>query len=171
MFRDDWLVNPLTLTTPNQPESNTPLCWSLFDWALWGSGIITLRGTWSPDFVQVQGMCDCFTTQCWDWDGRGSQAAKPGVRVKKKNSLQKIVPLSSKIVGKPQRDLGQFCKQHVLRKANSILASDYHVLKTMFEFLLLGRRFRCPLCKTNRSKFSFIPVAIRLLNDLLISYI
>ena len=86
------------------------------------------------------------------------------VSVKNKNSLRRIVRLGSKIIGEPQRDLTQFCEQQVLRKAQSILTSDSHVLKQLFQFLPSGRHFGLPLCKTNRRKFPFVPVAARLLN-------
>ena len=61
--------------------------------------------------------------------------------VKNKNSLQKIVRVSSKIIGHTQRDITQFCKQQVLRKARSILANDSHALYPMFDTLQSGRRF------------------------------
>lgn len=84
--------------------------------------------------------------------------------IKNKNSLKRIVSLGSKIIGEPQRDLTQFCEQQILRKGKSIIASDSHILKHMFQYLPSGRRFRLPSCKTNRRKFSFVPVATRLLN-------
>ena len=85
--------------------------------------------------------------------------------VKNKNSLQKIVRVSSKIIGETQRDITQFCEQLILRKARSILANASHALYPMFDTLPSGRRFRCLSCKTNRKKLSFIPAAISRLNS------
>ena len=85
--------------------------------------------------------------------------------VKNKNNLQKIVRVSSKIIGETQRDITQFCEQQILRKARSILTNDSHAPYPMFDTLLSGRRFKCLSCKTNRKKLSFIPAAISLLNN------
>ena len=60
--------------------------------------------------------------------------------VKNKNSLQKIVRVSSKIIGETQRDITQFCGQQILRKARSILANDSHAPYPMFDTLPSGRR-------------------------------
>ena len=64
-----------------------------------------------------------------------------------------------------QRDLALFCKQQILRKARSILTKKDHILNQEFTTLPSGRRLRCPICKTNRFKNSFMPVAVRLLNN------
>ena len=82
-----------------------------------------------------------------------------------KNSLQKIVNVSSKVIGEPQRNLQDFFVQQDIRKASSILGIHTHILQREFERLPSGRRFRANLCKTNRRKFSFIPTAISLLNE------
>ena len=84
--------------------------------------------------------------------------------LKHKNSIEKMVILSSKIIGAPQRSILSFYKQQCLRKARSILNSD-HILTSEFQMLPSGRRFRCPISKTNRFKNSFIPTAVRFLND------
>ena len=46
---------------------------------------------------------------------------------------------------------------YLLRKLN--------ILNQEFTTLPSGRRLRCPICKTNRFKNSFMPVAVRLLNN------
>ena len=84
--------------------------------------------------------------------------------VKNKNSLRRIVGISSKIIGERQRDLSSFCDHQILRKTNTILADPSHALYSEFELLPSGRHFRCPPCKTNRKRNSFLAVAIRLLN-------
>ena len=53
----------------------------------------------------------------------------------------------------------------MLRKAHYISVDGGHVLYPMFETMLSGRRFSCPVCKTNHKKSSFTSVAISLLND------
>ena len=85
--------------------------------------------------------------------------------VKNKTSLDRIVSLSSKLIGIPQRSLSTFHNQQVLRKARSILLSSDHILSAEFDTLPSGRRFRYPACRSNRRKLSFIPTAVRLLND------
>ena len=40
-----------------------------------------------------------------------------------------------------------------------------HILNQEFTTLPSGRRLRCLICKTNRFKNSFMPVAVRLLNN------
>ena len=84
--------------------------------------------------------------------------------LKQKNSLRKIVNLSSKIICEDVRSLSAFCNQQVLHKAKCILKDPDHVLYEEFESLPHERRFRSQVCKTNRRHNSFIPVAIRLLN-------
>ena len=85
--------------------------------------------------------------------------------VKNRNSLQRIVRIASKITAVPQRDLALFCEQQILRKARSILTKKEHILNQEFTTLPSGRRLRCPICKTNRFKNSFMPVAVHLLNN------
>ena len=85
--------------------------------------------------------------------------------IKQKKSLERITSLSSKIIGDEQRSLGRFCDGQILKKAYSITKDDCHVLFGEFEHMKSGRRFRCMKCRTNRYGQSFIPSAIRLLND------
>ena len=84
--------------------------------------------------------------------------------VRNKNSLQKIVNISSKVISEPQRSLQAFFEQQVVRKAFSIINAEDHVLNDHFQHLPSGKRFRQPLCMTNRRKFSFVPMAIAILN-------
>ena len=85
--------------------------------------------------------------------------------VKNKHSLDKIVLLCSKIIGTPERNLSGFYNQQLLRKARSIIACKTHVLSSEFVLLPSGRRFKSPACRSNRCKHSFIPTAVRLLNE------
>ena len=95
----------------------------------------------------------CFSFICWYFN----------LSVKNKNSLQKIVCVSSKIIGDTRRAI---CKKQVLRKACSISVSGRQVLYPMLETMLSRHCFTCPTCKTNRKKSSFIPVAISHFNDM-----
>ena len=86
--------------------------------------------------------------------------------VKNRNSLDRIVTVCSKIIGEPQRSLSQFYNQQVSRKARSISLCQHHILSSEFVLLPSGRRFKLPACRSNRHKLSFIPNAVRILNDM-----
>ena len=83
------------------------------------------------------------------------------LRMKNRNSLQRIVRIASKITAVPHRDLALFCEQQILRKARSILTKKDHILNQEFTTLPSGRRLRCPICKTDlrtllcQSQFAF----------------
>ena len=96
----------------------------------------------------------CFSFICWYHN----------LGVKNKTNLQKIIRICSKITGEPQRAISQFCDQQTLRKAHMIVADKNHALNELFELLPSGKRYRTPMCKTNRRRSSFIPSAIKLLN-------
>ena len=91
------------------------------------------------------------------WFGNVSQ--------KDKNSLQRIVNISSKVTGVTQSTLTALYEKQVVNKATRILADDKHVLYADYILLPSSRRFRTVTCKTNRKRFSFVPMSIRLLND------
>ena len=81
------------------------------------------------------------------------------------NSLQRIVNISSKVTGVTQSTLTALYEKQVVNKATRILADDKHVLHADYILLPSSRRFRTVTCKTNRKRFSFVPMSIRLLND------
>ena len=92
------------------------------------------------------------------WFGNVSQ--------KDKNNLQRIVNISSKVTGVTQSTLTALYEKQVVNKATRILADDTHVLHADYILLPSSRRFRTVTCKTNRKRFSFVPMlSIRLLND------
>ena len=91
------------------------------------------------------------------WFGNVSQ--------KDKNNLQRIVNISSKVTGVTQSTLTALYEKQVVNKATRILADDTHVLHADYILLPSSRRFRSVTCKTNRKRFSFVPMSIRLLND------
>ena len=112
----------------------------------------TILSTFYRSFIES---VICFSFVCWFYN----------LNVKNRNSLLKIVRTCSKIIGKDQRDLGQFCDDQLRKKAKQILRNPDHVLSCEFNYLPSGRRYRGPPCRTNRFKFSFVPRAICLLNE------
>jgi hypothetical protein len=87
-----------------------------------------------------------------------------GLCVKNRNVLDRVVKVCGKIVGERQKSLTELYESRVVRKATSILSDETHVLAKHFELLPSGRRFRVPKLSAVRSKSSFIPRSIDLLN-------
>jgi len=96
-----------------------------------------------------------FSISCWFGN----------LSVKYKNSLNKLVKNSGKIIGKEQRGLSGLFNRNVLSRAHSVISDREHFLYPEFSMLPSGRRYRLPKTKNNRYKFSFVPSAIRLLNN------
>ena len=84
--------------------------------------------------------------------------------MKNKNILNKVVNVCSKIVGVKQSSLNVLYERRVVRKANVIVCDKMHGLSQYYELLPSGRRFRTPKCRVLRTKNSFIPMSIQLLN-------
>jgi len=84
--------------------------------------------------------------------------------VKNRSVLDRVVNVCSKIVGVRQEGLSVLYERRVVRKARCILNDNSHVLARHFELLPSGRRFRLPKFRTQRTKQSFIPKSISLLN-------
>ena len=97
----------------------------------------------------------CFSFICWFYN----------LNLKQRNGLLRVVNTCSKIIGTPLRNLNEFCDRQTIKKANVIIASPEHALHQAFQFLPSNRRLRSVLAKTNRRGNSFIPSAIRLLNE------
>ena len=85
--------------------------------------------------------------------------------VKDKNILNGVVNICSKIIGAQQRDLSSLWRRRVVQKAEDILRQPDHVLYDEFVLLPLGKRFLVPEGHTNRYRNSFIPSAIKILNE------
>ena len=79
-------------------------------------------------------------------------------------TLNRIVNVSSKIIGGKQDSLSELYEKRVIKKAHSIRVSKNHVLSKYIEALPSGRRFRVPAYKTKRAQTSFIPSAVKFLN-------
>lgn len=89
-----------------------------------------------------------------------------GLSVKDKKCLNDIIRVCSKITGVQLKDLCSLWKIRVVQKADRILSHPNHILSNDFKIMPSGRRYYVPARKTNRYANSFIPSAIRLLNEL-----
>ena len=84
--------------------------------------------------------------------------------MKNKNVLCKVVNVCCNVTGKKQASLHELYECCVVRKAQSVLNDNSHVLAQHYKLLVSGRRFRVPRHKTLRAGNSFIPCSVRLLN-------
>ena len=86
-------------------------------------------------------------------------------KLKQKSKLTKIINICSKITGIQQGSLSSLYDKQLLRLGHSILKDPAHPLHPEFSLLPSGRRYLIPKFKTNRTRLSFIPQAIRILNS------
>ncbi len=86
--------------------------------------------------------------------------------VKQKNSLSRLIKVSSCIIGSKQKALEELYQKQMLRRVESILSDSSHPLQAEFQMLPSGLRFKLPKFRTNRYKHSFVPAAILLLNSI-----
>ena len=84
--------------------------------------------------------------------------------VKDKNSLGRIVCVSSKVAGVKLSSLDDIFNTQVLRSAKSIRKDGSHPLNQEYKLLPSGLRLAVPTATKNRHKFSFVPLSIRALN-------
>ncbi|XP_042272891.1 uncharacterized protein LOC121900544 [Thunnus maccoyii] len=82
-----------------------------------------------------------------------------------RNRLQSTVKVCSKIIGLPVRALSTPCEQQMLRSAGRILQDPARILYPVFEWLPSGHQLRCPGCRTQRRRATFVPKAVQLLNS------
>ena len=87
-----------------------------------------------------------------------------GLNVKDKKLLDRVVVVCGKVIGVQQESLDVLYERRVAVKGSAIAEDQTHILNHCFEFLPSGKRFRSTICKTNRSRNSFIPQAIRFMN-------
>ena len=86
------------------------------------------------------------------------------ISLQDRTRLLSITRVCSKIIGHPVRALSAFCDQQIIHTAHRILHDPSHILHSVFEWLPSGRRLRCPCCRTQRRRATFVPTAIQLLN-------
>ena len=83
------------------------------------------------------------------------------LNMQRKNKLQRIVNMASKIIGKQQKHLSVMYDEQILNKTRKIINDPSHPLQCEFELLPSVRRFRVP----NAIKNSFVPTGIRVINN------
>ncbi len=87
------------------------------------------------------------------------------ITLKQKNSISRLIRVSSCITGSKQKGLGELYQKQMLRRVESILSDSSHPLQAEFQMLPSGSRFKLPKLRTNIYKHSFVPAAILLLNS------
>ena len=88
-----------------------------------------------------------------------------------RNKLQHVVNISSKITSFKQSSVTALYEKQVLRKANKIINDNTYILYNEYVLLPSSRRFRTIISKTNRKRDSFIPMSVRLLDDVCMLYV
>ena len=89
----------------------------------------------------------------------------PALFVGNRTRLLKISHVAAKIIGLPTPMLWEMIDHAILKKVRAVAAESDHPLFTYFYVLPFRRRYRCIKCKTARYSRSFVPVAIRMLNN------
>lgn len=84
--------------------------------------------------------------------------------VNDKNSLGRIIRVSSKVAGVKLSSLDNIFITQVLKTAKSIRKDGTHPLNQEYKLLPSGHRLAVPPATKNRYKFSFVPLSIRALN-------
>ena len=84
--------------------------------------------------------------------------------VKKSFSVSQLKGKIIKIIGERQESLNVLYERRCVQKGKAIMSDSKHVLVDFFEVLPSGRRIKESKCRTTRTKKSFVPQAIRLLN-------
>ena len=103
-----------------------------------------------------------FVQSVWSF---GMQCWYNSLSLQNKNKIIKIVNISSKIVGTILDHPDYVNEKKSLSHAQKIICDSTHILCNEYTLLPSGRRYKVPCFKSNRSKKSFIPYTISLLND------
>ena len=96
-----------------------------------------------------------FCIVCWFGNATESQ----------KKTIRKTIATASKLLGNTLPSIEHIYKDRLVKKADNIVCDYTHPLASHFKLLLSGRRFCLPLMTKNRSKFSFLPQAMKALNQ------
>ena len=84
-----------------------------------------------------------------------------------RKALQRVVKTAQRITGTPLPAIEDIQRKRCLRRARSILKDSSHPDHGLFNLLPSGRRFRSLRTRTSRSRNSFFPTAVSLLNSAL----
>ena len=90
-----------------------------------------------------------------------------GCGVKEKTKISRFIKEASKIINTNLDSFDEVHLKSVERKAFSIINNKSHVLHSEFCLLPSGRRYAQMKCRTNRHGRTFVPVAIKTLNNAL----
>ena len=88
-----------------------------------------------------------------------------GLSIQNLAKLNRIIRHSEKVVGDELNALSITYEKRAVRKGRKFSSDTSHFLSQHFIKLPSGRRFAAPLVRTERFKRSYIPTAIRLLNN------
>ena len=87
-----------------------------------------------------------------------------GLRVKNKSKLNKVVNVTSKIVGRQLCSPSDLHERRVIEQSMKIIGNISYILASQYQILQSGKHYRVPQFKTVRGKPSFTPTSIKLLN-------
>ena len=86
--------------------------------------------------------------------------------MKNRKLLDRVVAVCGKVVGVQQKDLTEMYERRAIDKGSAIANDETHVLNYNFELLPSGHRYRAMLCKSNRTRLSFVSKSIEFLNKM-----
>ena len=89
------------------------------------------------------------------------------ISLKNKNSLNKIVKWSGKLIGEPQPNMEALYTKLLQRLSKSVQNENTHPLNSVFQLLPSRQRLKVPQSRTNLYRNSFVPAAIIYMNKLL----
>ena len=84
----------------------------------------------------------------------------------KPENLQHVIKSATKIIGCDLPSVESIYEKRLVRKAESILKDDTHPGHTFFELLPSGKRYRTIATKTERSRNTFYPCAVKAMSKL-----
>ena len=88
-----------------------------------------------------------------------------GLTVSNVNKLQAVVNTCSKICGRECKSMKTLYEERAFVKAVKIINDSGRTLAKYFEQLPSGRRYKTLPLRTRRARLSYVPSAIRLLNQ------
>ena len=87
-----------------------------------------------------------------------------GLNVSNRNVLERVVKVSSKVIGVRQASLNELYENRVLVKGYGIAKDENHVLAEFYELLPSGKRYRTLKMKKNKFMTSFVCKSIAIMN-------